>query len=101
MAKKNVLPEMKLKIVLEAIKEERHIGDIAAEYGIHANTIKRWTQELLSSADKVYAKTKAEKEAAKEKEEQEKEIDQLYAQIGRLTTQVDWLKKKSAEIKLR
>lgn len=82
MARRNISSEMKLQIALEAIKEERHTGDIASEHGVHSSTINRWIQELLSS----------EKQAAKEKEEQEKQIENFYAQIGRLTTQLDWLK---------
>lgn len=98
MAKKNISPEQKLMIVLEIIKEERHIGDIASDYGVHQSAIHRWKKELLSGADKVYATSKNAKAAAKEKQEQEQTIDNLYTQIGRLTTQLDWLKKKSGGI---
>lgn len=76
---------MKLKIALEAIKEERYIGHIASEFGIHS-TVNRWVQELVSSIDKVYASTKAEKQATKDKEEPQKHIDNLYARIGRPIT---------------
>jgi len=100
MAKKTISPELKLKIVLEVLKEEQHIGDIASEYGIHSTTIKRWSEEPMAGADKIYASTKADKQAAQARMDQEKQIDNLYAQIGRLTTQLDWLKKKSQGIHL-
>ena len=35
------------------------------------------------------------KNAAALKKEHEKETSELYAKIGRLTTEVEWLKKKS------
>jgi len=35
---------------------------------------------------------------SQEKRQQEKNIENLYAQVGRLTTQLDWLKKKSGGI---
>ena len=35
MAKKTISPELKLKIVLEALKEERHPGNIASEHGMN------------------------------------------------------------------
>jgi len=98
MAKKVISPEMKLKIVLEVLKEERHVGEIAAKYEVHTSAIHRWKQELLEGADRVYASTKADKKAAQAKRDQEEEIQNLYAQIGRLTTQLDWLKKKSEGI---
>lgn len=98
MAKKTVSPQTKLKIVLEVLKEERHVSEIAAEYEVHVSAIHRWKQELLEGADKVYASTKADKKAAQAKREQDGEIENLYAQIGRLTTQLDWLKKESEGI---
>lgn len=101
MPKKQRSPEQKLQIVLEALKEERHIGEIASEYGVHASVIHRWKKELLEGADKVFATSKSAKAAAQEKRQQEETIENLYAQVGRLTTQLDWLKKKSGGILLR
>ena len=97
MPKKQYTPEEKLQIVLEAEKEERHISEIASEYGVHHTAIRRWKKELLNSADKVFNTSKQEKEAAKEKKQQEETIENLYNQVGRLTTQLDWLKKKSGK----
>ncbi|MDI9412191.1 MAG: hypothetical protein QM401_01260 [Bacillota bacterium] len=98
MAKKTISPE--LKIVLEAFKEERHLGDIVSEHGIHSTTIKRWCEELMASADKVYASTEADKQAAQARIDQEKQIDILYAQIGRLTTQL-YADRKDAKMGIR
>ena len=42
----------------------------------------------MAGADKIYAGTKADKQAAQAKLDQERQIDDLYAQIGRLTTQL-------------
>lgn len=57
--------------------------------------IQRWKKELLESAERVFAASKNAKDAAKEKQQQQKEIENLYSQVGRLTTQLEWLKKKS------
>jgi hypothetical protein len=40
---------------------------------------------------------KAETDQRAGKEEHEKQLQELYAQIGRLTTQVSWLKKSGIE----
>jgi len=98
MPKNQYSPEEKLKIVLEALKEERLITDIASEYGLHPSVIHRWKKELLESADRVFAASKNAKDAAKEKQQQQAEIENLYSQVGRLTTQLEWLKKKSKGI---
>lgn len=98
MPRKQISPEQKLQIVLETLKEERHIADIASEYGVHYSAIHRWKKELLDGADKIFVTSKNAKAVAKEKRQQEETIENLYAQVGRLTTQVDWLKKKSGKI---
>jgi len=95
MQKKQWTPEQKMQILLEVLKEERHIGVIAAEYGVHVGVVHRWKKELLESADKISAPAKSAKAAAAEKHEQEEVIENLYCQVGRLTTQLEWLKKKS------
>ena len=69
MPKNQYSPEEKLKIVLEALKEERLITDIASDYGIHPSVIHRWKKELLGSADKVFAASKNAKAAAEEKQQ--------------------------------
>ncbi|HHX51770.1 MAG TPA: IS3 family transposase [Clostridia bacterium] len=97
MPRKQYSPEEKLKIVLEALKEERLITDIASDYGIHSSVIHRWKRELLESADRIFAVSKNAKAAAKEKQQREEEIENLYSQIGRLTTQLEWLKKNLQE----
>ena len=98
MPRKNYSPEEKLKIVLETFKEDRLITDIASEYGLHSSVVHRWRRELMGSADRIFASTKSEKAITKEKQKKEEEIENLYSQVGRLTTQLEWLKKKSAGI---
>ncbi len=84
-----------MQIVLEALKE-RHIGEISSEYGVHVSVVHRWKKELLEGANKVFDTSKSAKVAAQEKRKQEETIDNLYAQVGRLTTQLDWLNKNLA-----
>ena len=54
MPKKQWSPEQKLQIVLEALKEERHIGEIASEYGVHASAIHRCKALASSTALDVF-----------------------------------------------
>ncbi|UNC91147.1 IS3 family transposase [Candidatus Contubernalis alkalaceticus] len=98
MPKNQYSPEEKLKIVLEALKEERLVTDIASDYDIHPSVIHRWKKELLENPDRVFAASKNAKAAAKEKQQQEEEIENLYSQVGRLTTQLEWLKKNLKEL---
>lgn len=40
-------PEQKAKIVLEMLREERTVGEIAAEYEIYPRQLHRWKAEVL------------------------------------------------------
>ena len=82
----------KAKIVMEALRETKTIAQIAAENGLHPNLVTNWKQAAVGSLPTVFDRQQAsqEKEAI-----QERKIAELYEEIGRLTTQVNWLKKKS------
>lgn len=80
----------KAKIVQEAIKEEKTITQIASENGIHPNQISQWKALALAGLPTLFDRqSKAQTEQAAQKAQTE----ELYAQIGKLTTQVAWLKK--------
>ncbi len=85
LSKKQISSELKLQIVLEVLREDRLITDIAAEHGIHRSVVHRWKDQLLEGADKVFSQSKSEKQALQEKRQQEEAIESLYAQVGRLT----------------
>ncbi len=90
--RKRYSPELKTQIVLAALREEKTIAQIAAEHEVHPNQISAWKAAALQGLPHVFAresKTHADKAA------HEQQIEELYAQIGKLTTQVAWLKKKS------
>ena len=92
--RKRYTPNQKAAIVLEVLREERSISQIASEYGVHPNLIYKWKKEGLENFHEVYEDHKQEKRVIQEQHQAEKE--NLYAQIGRLTTQVNWLKKNLA-----
>lgn len=88
-------PEFKAKVVREVLREDRTLSQVAAAHGLHPNLVSQWRDQALSGMSSLFSRTKendwAAKEAAHEQEKQE-----LYAEIGRLTTQLSWLKKKLA-----
>jgi putative transposase len=85
--------EFKAKVVLEILKEEKSISQISSEYGVHPNQLGKWKKEALTRLPEILEdgrrKGDQEKEALKE------QIQGLYAEIGELTTKLNWLKKKS------
>jgi putative transposase len=83
----------KAKVVQELMREEKTLASLASEYGVHPNLLRQWKSTVLEGLPSLFQDgTKAEVRA---KIEQDRQRDELYAQIGKLATQLAWLKKKS------
>ena len=81
----------KTKIVLEAIKAEMTIAQISSKYGVHSTQIQMWKKRGIENLVNGFQV----KPATKDPDNQDL-IKQLYEQIGQLSVERDWLKKKSA-----
>lgn len=87
MARKKHTAEFKAKVALEAAKEIKTMNELASEYGVHASQISLWKKQLLENMTGVFS-------TQKKSEDHTKKFDQLYRQIGEVTVERDWLKKK-------
>jgi transposase len=85
----------KAKLVQEVLKEDKSITQIAAENGLHPNQLSQWKTTALRGLSTLFER---ESKALADQAAHEKQREELYAQIGKLTTQVEWLKKKSGLI---
>jgi putative transposase len=81
--------EFKAKVALEAAKGQRTISELAAQYKIHPSQITQWKKQLLGNASAVFATARTTGAS-----EQDGLINMLYQQIGQLSVEVEWLKKK-------
>lgn len=91
--RKRYSPQQKAQIVLELIKEEQTLSQIAGASGVHVTQLRKWRSQALDGLPRLFDD---EQKALRELEAQhEQEREELYAEIGRLTTQLAWLKKKS------
>lgn len=97
--RKQYSAEFKTKVVLEVLREERTVSEIAAIYEVSSVMISRWKAEFLEKASGVFQRgmSDAEKELAKEREK----IERLERKVGQLTYELDWVKKKELEIEER
>jgi transposase len=95
--RKTYTTEFKMKVVKEILREEKSLSQIASEYGTHVNVISRWRDQALAALPGVFDDRQAQDQTAKEAE-WEKEREGLYAEIGRLSTQLGWLKKKGGRL---
>ncbi len=88
--------EFKTNVVLEILSEQETINQIATKYEVSPVVLSRWKKEFLERASDVFKKGPTE--AEKELEQSKEHIAELERKVGQLTYEVDWLKKKSAEI---
>ena len=79
--------------MLEVLREEQTLAQIAAVQGVHVNMLRKWKTQAVDRLAEVF---NTENQALRDLESQHaREREELYAEIGRLTTQLGWLKKKS------
>lgn len=81
-------PEFKAKVVLEALKERSTIEELAQKYELHPNQINQWKREAANKLSEVFEK------GGKGSKSEELDSEKLYAQIGQLKVENDFLKKK-------
>jgi transposase-like protein len=89
--RKHYSTDLKVKIVLDILKEEKSVTQLSSEYQIHYSQLLKWKKQALEGLPGVFSDSKTEAL----KTTHEKEVMALYQEIGQLTTQMAWLKKKS------
>jgi len=93
--RKKYSPEFKAKVALELIREEKTVAQLASEYGVHPVMLQRWKKQALDNFARLFV---GEEQWETSKTQYEKRIEELYAEVGRLTTQLSWLKKKGISL---
>jgi len=80
----------KAKLVIEALKGERTINEIASRNGVHPIQLTQWKKQALEGLPHVFEDGWGRLERAAEEEQR-----RLYEQIGRLKMELEWVKKKA------
>ena len=89
--KKTYSSTFKAQVVLELLKETKTPTQLAAAFGVHPNVLRDWKIAALKGLPDVFERRDSFTAA---KTTYERQIEDLYTEIGRLTTQVNFLKKK-------
>jgi transposase-like protein len=78
----------KAKVVLEALTERQTLEALAKTYELHPNQITNWKREFVARAASVFEGKGAQQAT------DTPDTDKLYATIGQLKIENDFLKKK-------
>ena len=81
----------KAQVALAAIKGDKTINEVAAQFGVHPTLIHDWKKKLLAGAAAVFEGTAKMTTTVADTQQAE-----LFEQIGRLKVELDWVKKKAA-----
>jgi len=82
-------PAFKARVALEAAKQTSTIPVLASQFEVHPTQIKNWKDKLEKDATLLFKDPDHTKD-----EEKDRLISDLYRQVGKLSVQNDWLKKK-------
>ena len=94
--RKKFSPDLKTQVVLEILREEKTMAQISSEYGIHPTQLKQWKKIVLEGIPTLFENE--QKAINTMRKEYEKTISELHEQIGELTMQLAWLKKKCGHV---
>ena len=89
--KKSYTATFKAQVVLELLKETKPVAQLTSAYGVHATVLRDCKQAALTGLPDVVERHASLTDV---KATYERQLEDLYAEIGRLTTHVNFLKKK-------
>jgi putative transposase len=81
-------------VVKEFIKSDKTQAEIISKYGITAKSLQDWHKKFQEGIETIFTQGKIEKTHKDELAEQQKQLDEAHREIGSLTTQLNWVKKK-------
>lgn len=75
--------EFKAKVALEAIKEQKTLGELSQKYSIAATQISTWKKQLENESPTIFGN--------KQEANHQEEINRLHRVIGQLAAERDFL----------
>jgi transposase-like protein len=88
---KQYAAEFKKKVVLEVLRGERTINELAIKFNLHPDMIRRWKNEAIEGIAQTFSKKTDKKNVALQER-----VDYMEKKIGQLVLEIDFIKKNSS-----
>lgn len=89
--------DFKLRVVLKYLSEQITIAQICSEFNVSKSTLSKWVSQFKANSGNIFndgnPSNNNNKISSNNKKTSEKEITNLYAKIGELIVERDFLKK--------
>lgn len=85
----------KAKVALEALRGEKTIQELGQIHGVHPQLITTWKKQLIDNAAELFERPGKVSEG---EQSAERERDQMLRQLGEMTVENQFLKKKYKQL---
>ena len=79
----------KARVAVEALRERKTVAQIGSHHRVSPTLVSKWKKEALKRMPELFTPNKAAHD--------EKLVESLYEQIGRLQMELAWLKKNGGQ----
>jgi transposase len=86
--RKEFSSEFKAKVALAALKGDKTLSQISSAYSVHCTQVSAWRKVIQKRLAELFNDKSGQKNISNEKL-----IDELYQNIGRLKVENEWIKK--------
>lgn len=86
--RRNHAASFKAKVALAAVRGDRTMSELAAQFDVHPSQIQQWKKQLQDEAAELFAN------GTSKRSEATPDVKELHAKIGQLTMERDFLAEK-------
>lgn len=83
---------LKAKVAMAALRGDRTVSQLGGQFGVHPVQVAKWKRRLVEQAAELF------QDGRRRPSDQGPDERELYEEIGRLKVELDWLKRKAAQL---